>query len=103
MEEYDVANHAAPRQKVLGAAHPWYDRQDRTVAVDIDDDVSEAWRFTRKAIDRVLDEYARQVARGFSRSFGAGAAAILNFELSLQLRSEVDRVRKDAMERCMRS
>jgi hypothetical protein len=67
--------------------------------LDIDDDVSEAWRFTRKAIDRVLDEYARQVARGFSRSFGAGAAAILNFELSLQLRSEEDRVRKDAMDK----
>jgi hypothetical protein len=30
--------------------------------LDIDDNVSEAWRFTSKVIDRVLDEYARQVA-----------------------------------------
>ena len=44
--------------------------------LDIDDNVSEAWRFTSKVIDRVLDEYARQVAWGFSRSFEAGSGDI---------------------------
>jgi hypothetical protein len=71
--------------------------------MDIDDDISEAWRFTSKAIERVLDEHARQVARGFSMSFRAGSWNMLNFELTLQLKSEEDRVRKERLTKCTRN
>ena len=67
--------------------------------MDIDDDISGAWSFTSKAIERVLDEYARQVARGFSMSFRVGSWNMINFELTLQLKSEEDRVRKDAIDK----
>ena len=64
----------------------------------VDDHHSSSWTVARKAIDRVLWDYAQQVAIGFGVDFEMGRWQLLSFNLREKLSSEANKIRVELID-----